>query len=366
MTKTILLLSMMGSAAFGQTVINGGRTIKGDWDASTATTTKPAKTGAALPAACSTGEVFFNSGAAGGQNLYVCSPDNNWSQISGGGGTGVIGKLLVFDGATMISGESMTAWSCGSGSGAVCTTNWTAPAGLTAVNVTAWSAGGGGGGSRSGDRSGPGGGGGGYFQGVCPVIAGNTYTITVGVGGIGSNDGYTAAGSGGSSGLASCFSILGGQGGNGATGANFGGYLANSNNSFGWTSINGGVVISTTACVFSGTAGNALRSDGGGCGAGVQVTSGLAGNPGGSAAWGGGGGGSGAYNHATGGSGGTSGYGGTGGSGGAWTAGGGLVACVNGSIPGGGGGSAAATSAGNGNKTGCNGARGELRMYYAK
>ncbi len=64
----------------------GGRTMKGDWDASSAHTTKPAKSGTALPGTCSTGEAFFKTDATGGQNLYLCKPDNAWTQVSGGGG----------------------------------------------------------------------------------------------------------------------------------------------------------------------------------------------------------------------------------------------------------------------------------------
>jgi hypothetical protein len=62
----------------------GSRAMEGDWDASGAKTTKPAKTGTALPAACSSGEAFLMTGAAGGQNLYLCKPDNAWTLASGG------------------------------------------------------------------------------------------------------------------------------------------------------------------------------------------------------------------------------------------------------------------------------------------
>lgn len=62
----------------------GSRTMEGAWDASGAQTTKPATTGTALPAACSSGEVFFLTGAPGGQNLYLCMPDNAWTLAGGG------------------------------------------------------------------------------------------------------------------------------------------------------------------------------------------------------------------------------------------------------------------------------------------
>jgi hypothetical protein len=59
--------------------------MTGNWDASGALTTKPAKTGTVLPATCSTGEAFFNTAATGGQNFYLCKPDNTWTQLTTGG-----------------------------------------------------------------------------------------------------------------------------------------------------------------------------------------------------------------------------------------------------------------------------------------
>lgn len=74
-----------GLALTAQTQINGGRVILGNWDASGATTSKPAKTGTSLPATCSAGEQFFKTDAAAGQNLYFCTNMNTWTQMTGGG-----------------------------------------------------------------------------------------------------------------------------------------------------------------------------------------------------------------------------------------------------------------------------------------
>ncbi|MBM3724374.1 MAG: hypothetical protein FJW40_02965 [Acidobacteria bacterium] len=87
--KTRILLAGATLAATllqGQTTINGGRTIQGSLDASAATLTKPAKSGATLPATCSAGEMFFRTTSLAGQNLHLCSTDNNWAQVSGGAG----------------------------------------------------------------------------------------------------------------------------------------------------------------------------------------------------------------------------------------------------------------------------------------
>jgi len=74
--------------------------------------TKPFKTGSSLPGTCSVGEAFFRTGVTPGQNLYVCTALDTWTQVvgSGGGGTGLEvlsstpwttdGRLVVTDGAT--------------------------------------------------------------------------------------------------------------------------------------------------------------------------------------------------------------------------------------------------------------------------
>jgi hypothetical protein len=52
-------------------------------DFSAATSTKPAKTGTALPSVCSTGEAYVLTTAVAGSNLYICTAANTWSVQSG-------------------------------------------------------------------------------------------------------------------------------------------------------------------------------------------------------------------------------------------------------------------------------------------
>ncbi len=47
--------------------------------------TRPVTVGTTLPATCVVGQMFFNSAAAAGQNLYACTSVNNWTQLTGGG-----------------------------------------------------------------------------------------------------------------------------------------------------------------------------------------------------------------------------------------------------------------------------------------
>jgi len=88
MKRTVILFCVTAAVLEAQTTINGSRTIQGTLDASGAASTKSVKVGNALPGSCSTGELFFNSIAAAGQNLYLCKPDNSWTAISGGSGGG--------------------------------------------------------------------------------------------------------------------------------------------------------------------------------------------------------------------------------------------------------------------------------------
>ena len=97
----LLQLSLV-SALWAQTTINGGRVITGAWDASNAASSKPAKTGTALPQTCGVGEQFFNTNAAQGQNLYFCTAANTWIQMTGGSGSGSSGgsapNVLIYKG----------------------------------------------------------------------------------------------------------------------------------------------------------------------------------------------------------------------------------------------------------------------------
>jgi hypothetical protein len=84
-----ILLSGSTTLLTGQTVVNGGRTQIGPWDASGATYTIPAKRGvtAQLPATCIQGAQYFATDAPAGQNIYLCTATNTWTQQSTGTST---------------------------------------------------------------------------------------------------------------------------------------------------------------------------------------------------------------------------------------------------------------------------------------
>src|SRR5579875_1006604 len=90
-------LSLMAiCAAYGQTLINLG-TQGRNVDFSNAPSTRPEKTGTALPATCNPGELFFNTAAPAGQNLYGCSAANTWGLLGGASGLGDPGSHGVVE-----------------------------------------------------------------------------------------------------------------------------------------------------------------------------------------------------------------------------------------------------------------------------
>src|SRR5690242_13919945 len=75
-----LLAAATLGMSFGQTLINLGAQGR-NVDFSSAPFTRPVKTGTALPGTCSVGDLFFNTTAQSGQNLYGCPTVNNWTLL---------------------------------------------------------------------------------------------------------------------------------------------------------------------------------------------------------------------------------------------------------------------------------------------
>lgn len=70
------------SAGYGQTLVNLG-TQSRNINFTGAQSTSPVQTGTALPATCSQGQMFLNTAATAGQNLYICTSTNVWTLESG-------------------------------------------------------------------------------------------------------------------------------------------------------------------------------------------------------------------------------------------------------------------------------------------
>lgn len=104
MFRTVAL-GLLALAAGAQTQIDLRTQAKGV-DFTAATSTKPMKTGAALPARCSTGELFFKTDAPAGANVYACSAANIWS---------VQGAQTVQSGGVVVGTRATTNFSTGPG-----------------------------------------------------------------------------------------------------------------------------------------------------------------------------------------------------------------------------------------------------------
>jgi hypothetical protein len=85
--KFVFLPWVVACALQAQTLVDL-RTQSKSVDFTAASTTKPMKTGTALPAACGVGEAFFQTNAPAGSNFYLCTSQNSWTLESGIAGTG--------------------------------------------------------------------------------------------------------------------------------------------------------------------------------------------------------------------------------------------------------------------------------------
>jgi hypothetical protein len=83
---TATLIFTMGFI-YGQTTQLDLRSQAKNVDFSRAASTRPFKTGTAMPPLCTVGDAFFKTDAPAGSNLYACTATNIWSLQSGGGNT---------------------------------------------------------------------------------------------------------------------------------------------------------------------------------------------------------------------------------------------------------------------------------------
>jgi hypothetical protein len=97
--RIALLSAAVALASYGQTTQINLATQGKNIDFTGAPFTRPLKTGTALPATCSPGDLFFKTDAAAGRNLYACTAVNTWvpqstSAPAGLGDPGANGVVL--------------------------------------------------------------------------------------------------------------------------------------------------------------------------------------------------------------------------------------------------------------------------------
>lgn len=91
MGKVVLAILFAFSPAFSQiTTLNLG-TQGRNADFSNLSFTRPVTVGTSLPPTCQMGQLFFNSAAAAGSNLFGCTAPNTWT-LQGGTSSGAVGS----------------------------------------------------------------------------------------------------------------------------------------------------------------------------------------------------------------------------------------------------------------------------------
>jgi len=88
-------------------------------DFSTAATTRPFKSGTALPATCSIGAMFYLTNATAGSNVYGCTATNVWTP-EGSGGSGAQSASQLTDLAASLSAPNVLAIGAGCSAVAPC------------------------------------------------------------------------------------------------------------------------------------------------------------------------------------------------------------------------------------------------------
>lgn len=100
--KEMILLTICSALACGQTTMNGGRIIRGSWDASGAASTRPVKVSASDPASCMVGELLYRSDTG---KLRQCSASGTWSDVSSSSAGG--GYSTIQDEGTALPQETI-------------------------------------------------------------------------------------------------------------------------------------------------------------------------------------------------------------------------------------------------------------------
>jgi Pectate lyase superfamily protein len=77
----LILFALLGGEAFPQATTVNLATQSRNPDFATFSFTRPESTGSSLPATCQIGQLFFNTSAASGQNLFGCTQANVWSAL---------------------------------------------------------------------------------------------------------------------------------------------------------------------------------------------------------------------------------------------------------------------------------------------
>lgn len=108
--KRFLLPFVFCLALFAQKIDLKNQTQNADFSAFPSVV--PWKVGTSLPGTCSMGQVFFKTDAPAGENIYICTATNTWTQIVGISGL-TASRALVSDGSGNVAVSSVTSTELG-------------------------------------------------------------------------------------------------------------------------------------------------------------------------------------------------------------------------------------------------------------
>jgi hypothetical protein len=120
---------MVAAQVFGQTVTTLNLSTQGhNPDFASFPFTRPISTGPAVPATCQLGQMFFNTAAAPGQNIYACTQTNTWTLLGAftlvPAGPSTLGGVLVSgNSALSIGNDGLLSANVGTGAGTLAAGN---------------------------------------------------------------------------------------------------------------------------------------------------------------------------------------------------------------------------------------------------
>ena len=104
----LFLLAALSVALSAQTKVDLGHQSQ-NVDFTLFSVTKPVTLVSTLPATCAVGQMVWNTTATAGQNLYLCTATNTWTQLIGSSATGTVTSVgLSMPGIFNISGSPVT------------------------------------------------------------------------------------------------------------------------------------------------------------------------------------------------------------------------------------------------------------------
>src|ERR1700693_5206970 len=125
---TVLLILLAGTG-FAQTVTTLNLSTQGhNPDFSNFPFTRPISVGSAIPPTCQMGQLFFNTTATAGQNMYACTQTNTWAVMGTytllpAGPSALGGVVIPSNSALSVDGNGVLSVNVGTGAGTVAAGN---------------------------------------------------------------------------------------------------------------------------------------------------------------------------------------------------------------------------------------------------